>query len=88
MVLCGENADKIEKAIRDSFGHHRVNIGIAKTKNFELAVKGAFAMSRYYVANGKHVSIVLSPSGTSFDMFKNYEAKGRKFKEIVRSIQQ
>ena len=30
--------------------------------------------------------VLLSPASTSFDMFKNFEERGNKFKEIVNSL--
>jgi len=31
--------------------------------------------------------VILSPASASFDMFKNFEERGNRFKEIVNSIE-
>lgn len=48
--------------------------------DFEMAVKRAFES-----ANRGDV-ILLSPACSSYDMFTNYEERGRKFKEIVKRL--
>ena len=49
--------------------------------DFELAVRRAFERAR---AGG---AVLLSPSCASFDMFDDYEARGRIFKEIVGRLE-
>lgn len=86
VVLCGENSQLIEPAIRKAYGFEKPSIGMLVTQSFEQAIKGAYAMAKAIDGKGERVSVILSPSGTSFDMFKNFEVKGRKYKEIVMSL--
>ncbi len=74
LVLIGEAAPVLEKA----FGR------IVKTMtapNLEQAVRQARA------AACASDAILFSPACASFDMFENYEDRGRKFKAIVQSFQ-
>jgi UDP-N-acetylmuramoylalanine--D-glutamate ligase len=41
--------------------------------------------SAYFLAK-KGDTVLLSPACASFDLFKNYEDRGHKFKEIVRNL--
>lgn len=53
---------------------------IIETGNMTEAVKTA-----YYLAN-KDETVLLSPACASFDLFENYEDRGRQFKEAVRNL--
>lgn len=53
---------------------------IVETKSMEEAVKMA-----YHIAE-KGNTVLLSPACASFDLFKNYEDRGRQFKEYVRQL--
>ena len=53
---------------------------IIETKSMNEAVKSA-----YYLASTGD-TILLSPACASFDLFDNYEDRGRKFKEAVRNL--
>ena len=53
---------------------------IVDTKSIEEAVRSAYFLSE----NGD--TVLLSPACASFDLFKNYEERGRKFKEAVRNL--
>ena len=53
---------------------------IVDTKSIEEAVRSAYFLSE------KGDTVLLSPACASFDLFKNYEERGRKFKEAVRNL--
>ena len=53
---------------------------IVETASMEEAVR-----SSYYLAK-KGDTVLLSPACASFDLFKNYEDRGRQFKQAVRNL--
>jgi UDP-N-acetylmuramoylalanine--D-glutamate ligase len=53
---------------------------IIDTKSMEEAVRSAYFLAK------KGDTVLLSPACASFDLFKNYEDRGHKFKEIVRNL--
>jgi len=73
MICLGDGAEKLE----DAFGEH---IKVEKTRSMKLAIERAYnyASSGYYV--------LLSPACASFDLFKNYEDRGDKFKQAVFAL--
>ncbi len=73
-ILIGETADEIEREIPRRPGGPM----IARAENLETAVRAANAAARPGDA------IVLSPAAASYDMFVNFEARGRRFKELAR----
>lgn len=75
MVLLGQTADKIEEtAVRHGFTN------IIKTDSLEKAVK----ICAENAVSGDVV--LLSPACASWGMFKNYEGRGKLFKEYVNSL--
>jgi UDP-N-acetylmuramoylalanine--D-glutamate ligase len=55
-------------------------IPVVNCDSLEQAVNQAFEMAK------KDENILLSPACSSFDMFKDFEDRGKKFKEIVKKI--
>ena len=66
------------KKLQDFFS----NMGkkIISTESMEDAVKSA------YLSANKGDTVLLSPCCASFDLFKNYEDRGTKFKECVKNL--
>jgi UDP-N-acetylmuramoylalanine--D-glutamate ligase len=55
-------------------------VTVVEAGTLEEAVKGAF------VASEKGGVVLFSPGCASFDMFQNYEDRGRQFKAVVRKL--
>ncbi len=73
VVLLGESKAKIGAALRGT-------VPMAEARSLPEAVRLAFAAAR------RGEIALLSPACTSFDMFKNFEARGRAFKREVRKL--
>ncbi len=70
LILIGEARDKIAEAV----------VGMTNT-SFASSLEEAVNIAHREAVKGDIV--LLSPACASFDMFKNFEDRGRKFKEIV-----
>ena len=75
VVLIGETADQIEAALK--------TCGYAATLRAHT-MKEAVETARAACAEGSNV--LLSPACASFDMYEDYEARGRDFKAIVMDL--
>jgi UDP-N-acetylmuramoylalanine--D-glutamate ligase len=79
IILFGEAAGKIEQAlIKNRISESQLVIKKAET------LESAVAKAKSSVEAGDVV--LLSPGGTSFDEFVNYEARGEEFRRMVREI--
>ncbi|MGE5418797.1 MAG: UDP-N-acetylmuramoyl-L-alanine--D-glutamate ligase [Chloroflexota bacterium] len=74
IVCLGKDNKKIIESFSDKVQT------IVETASMEEAVR-----SSYYLAK-KDETVLLSPCCASFDLFKNYEDRGRQFKEAVRNL--
>jgi UDP-N-acetylmuramoylalanine--D-glutamate ligase len=74
IVCLGKDNRKIVEAFKD------IVPTIVETASMEEAVR-----SSYYLAK-KGETVLLSPACASFDLFKNYEDRGRQFKQAVRNL--
>ena len=77
VILLGQTAGKIEKAINDNLKSSR-KLEIYKCNSLEETVLKANEIA------GKDDIVLFSPASASFDMFKNFAERGIKFKELVR----
>ncbi|MBF0557594.1 MAG: UDP-N-acetylmuramoyl-L-alanine--D-glutamate ligase [Nitrospirae bacterium] len=73
LILIGEAADKIRKALGDST---RIIM--------EDSLRNAVSRARGIASPGD--AVLLSPACASFDMFRDFEHRGRQFKEIVAEL--
>lgn len=74
IILFGEDADIIERALADA-------VQIVRVNDLDEAVTQAQAIAR------RGDIVLFSPACASFDMFKNFEARGEAFMDAVRGLQ-
>ncbi len=74
IVCLGKDNKKIIESFKD------IVPTIVETTSMEEAVRSA-----YYLAH-KGDTVLLSPACASFDLFNNYEDRGRQFKQAVRNL--
>ena len=77
IVLIGETAKQLEATLEKVGYHAWTHAGFA----FKPAVELAFEQAN---PGG---NVLLSPACASFDMFTDYEARGRIFKDIVNALE-
>lgn len=80
LVLIGQTADKIERAVVSAPNYKPENLRIFRAATLEEAVN----LCRREAVRGDVVS--LSPACASFDMFPNFETRGDRFREIVNAL--
>lgn len=80
LILMGDTAGKIRNAVEASPDYSRNNPVIIEVDSMEQAVSVAAS----HALEGDIVS--MSPACASFDMYKDFEAKGNHFKQIVGSL--
>jgi UDP-N-acetylmuramoylalanine--D-glutamate ligase len=73
VVLIGEASDKIQKSLNGT-------VPIAKATDMREAVQLA------YTAAAPRGVVLLAPGCTSFDMFQNFEERGKVFKKEVQAL--
>ena len=80
LVLLGDTAPKIEKAVREADNYSEDAIKIINVTNMEEAV----AAAAQNAVEGDIVS--LSPASASFGLYRNFEERGNHFKSIVNGL--
>lgn len=80
LILMGATADKIQKAVQDKLEEENKRLPIFRCNTLEEVVNKA----KEVATEGEVV--LFSPASASFDMFKNFEERGNKFKEIVNQL--
>ena len=73
VIAVGETAGIVEDLFKDI-------VTTEKYGSFDDAVKGAYSSA------GAGDVVLLSPAHKSFDLFKNFEERGKEFKRIVNSL--
>ena len=96
VILFGENKKKIAKAIsgiKNNESPHinnyvRDELRIMEVKNLKQAVQLAYKTAKKLINLSVYqlITIIFSPAAASFDMFKDYKDRGKKFREIVRRL--
>ncbi|MBR5308629.1 MAG: UDP-N-acetylmuramoyl-L-alanine--D-glutamate ligase [Clostridia bacterium] len=77
--ICGATAKKIQEAILKTPGFNEDTTELIMCADFDEAVNSACDMAE----SGE--CVLLSPACASFDAFKNFEERGKRFKELVRN---
>ncbi len=80
IILLGQTADKIIEAVEKESKLRNKNVDIYKCETLEQCV----SLAKDIVKPGQIV--LFSPASASFDMFKNFEERGEKFKELVNAL--
>lgn len=76
-IVLGATKEKLEASLKKAGKPYTLIAG-----NFEEAVNAAFAAAE------PGWNVLLSPACASFDMFKDFEERGRVFKQIVNAMQE
>ncbi len=74
IVVCGAEAEQLELWSLAN------KVPVKRCSSFEESVEMAYNCS---IAGDV---VLLSPAGSSFDLFKNYQERGKKFKELVSEL--
>jgi UDP-N-acetylmuramoylalanine--D-glutamate ligase len=82
LILIGQTADKIETAVENELekSNGKYHLDIYRCTTYKEVVAKAKEVS----VEGELV--LFSPASTSFDMFKNFEERGNKFKDLVNNL--
>ncbi len=82
LILTGPTAGKIEQSARNEFTRRGTdfNIEVIHALTYEEAVEAAHRAAK------PGDTVLLSPASTSFDMFRNFEERGNKFKQLVSNL--
>ena len=94
IILCGQNSKLIKESIENAINtknqeNHgtedidfiKNNVFLYNVNTYEEAVQKARELA------DKDESVVLTPAGTSFDRFRNFEERGNTFKALINSLE-
>lgn len=82
VVLCGQTTQKICDALQNYPPFLKKKIPLARADSFDEAFRQAYA----FCEPGDN--LVLSPASASFDLFRDYEQRGERFRALVRGIKE
>lgn len=80
LILMGATAPRIEKAVREHLDFAASGLTILHAAGMQEAVE----LARANAKPGDEVT--LSPASASFDLYPNFEVRGRDYKKIVNSL--
>ncbi len=80
LILLGQTSNKIYQEVTQLLNVDNKNLDIFKTTSLEEAISKAKEVSK------KGDVVLFSPASASFDMFKNFEERGNKFKDLVNKL--
>ncbi len=80
IALIGQTATKIEQSIQDVLATRPADLAMQKFATLDAAVSWAQTQAKPGSA------VVLAPACASFDMFRDFEERGRVFKQLVEQL--
>lgn len=80
LILLGNTSEKIENKVIESENYKKNNPKIIQVNSMNEAVEAAYNNSQ------PGDIVALSPACASFDLYKNFEDKGKHFKSLVKSL--
>ncbi len=80
LYLCGHTAGKIKSAVEKAEGYNAAELPITVMDDFTETVLAASAAAE------EGDVVILSPACASFDKFKNFAERGKRFKEIIGGL--
>ncbi len=82
LILMGQTGHKISVAFEDAITQTGgdTDIKVLKVKYMEEAIRKAYKMAE------PGDIVILSPASASYDMFPNFEIRGKLFKDIVKAL--
>ncbi|MFA7207024.1 MAG: UDP-N-acetylmuramoyl-L-alanine--D-glutamate ligase [Saccharofermentanales bacterium] len=81
IILCGQNSLLIKESVLDAAKARRTNdVFIKEVENYDEALTVAGSLANPGEA------VVLTPAGTSFDKFRNFEERGDLFRKLVKEL--
>jgi len=78
--LCGHTAQKIKAAVESAEGYDPEKLSITVMDDFTETVLAASASAE------EGDVVILSPACASFDIFRNFAERGKRFKEIIGGL--
>ena len=78
LILTGPTSEKIEQATKQALNGRKIEMYYPS--NMREAVDIAKEVSQ------KGDVVLLSPASASFDLYRNFEERGNKFKELVKKL--
>jgi UDP-N-acetylmuramoylalanine--D-glutamate ligase len=86
VVLFGESASKIEHALRAEQSDPRNLPSGARPLSIDIVARMSEAVEKASELAAAGDVVLLAPGGTSFDEFKDFEARGDKFQACVQAL--
>lgn len=80
LILMGATAPKIERAVKKAENYCETALTIINVNNMQEAVSAAYNNT----SQGDIVS--MSPASASFDLYKNFDQRGKHFKQLVNNL--
>lgn len=80
LILMGKTADKIQQAVEAAPGFDPSSLPILRVANMEEGVRAAQEIAK------PGDIVTMSPASASFDLYRNFEERGKHFKKLVMEL--